>query len=337
MSVQAVTWGLKQKTGSPSAKAVLLALANYAGHDGDCYPSQEILANNTEQSIDSVQRRLHELEQKGLIYRCRRHGRNGWRRSDEIILLMDDRTKLAAGKLGWQDCEIGEALSATPESPRDMDGDHDSPSQDQQTTPQIAALAKAADYGSGLSRNGPEPTPHLCGSMNPNMNPNTSPLPPQGGVGQVLSRWERFENAYPFDPDDRKASAKRALERLSPDDQELAIAAAPRYAERCRQKNVRTAYAARWLREKGWQNFEARVEMQVASADFQIFVEKGSKEWVAWQEWLKRVRGRGSPALEFKSHGGKLGWRFPSKWPPGANLLEPGIVPSWAAESAAPP
>jgi hypothetical protein len=40
MSVQAITWALSVKAGSPGAKAVLLALANYANEFGLCWPSQ---------------------------------------------------------------------------------------------------------------------------------------------------------------------------------------------------------------------------------------------------------------------------------------------------------
>ena len=69
MSVQAISWALNAKTGSPSAKVVLLAIANYADASGVCWPSQDLIADQTEQSIDSVQRRIKELEDRGLITR----------------------------------------------------------------------------------------------------------------------------------------------------------------------------------------------------------------------------------------------------------------------------
>ncbi len=34
MSIQAVHWAIEQKTGSPSAKATLWSIANYANEDG---------------------------------------------------------------------------------------------------------------------------------------------------------------------------------------------------------------------------------------------------------------------------------------------------------------
>jgi len=69
MSVQAISWALNMKAGSPSAKVVLLAIANYADASGICWPSQDLIADQTEQSIDSVQRRIKELEDLGLLSR----------------------------------------------------------------------------------------------------------------------------------------------------------------------------------------------------------------------------------------------------------------------------
>lgn len=67
MSVQAISWALSVQTGSPGAKLVLVALANYADQHGVCWPSQALLVRQTEQSMDSVQRRLAELVERGLL------------------------------------------------------------------------------------------------------------------------------------------------------------------------------------------------------------------------------------------------------------------------------
>lgn len=69
MSWQATAWAIKQATGSTRRKAVLLALANYADPNGACWPSQERLASDTEQSVDSVQRHSDALEKMKLIER----------------------------------------------------------------------------------------------------------------------------------------------------------------------------------------------------------------------------------------------------------------------------
>jgi pyocin large subunit-like protein len=77
MSWEASTWALSQKTGSPSGKAVLLFLANYADDKGRCWPSQNTIAKQTEQSIDTVQRRIKKLEERGLLARNRRIRQDG--------------------------------------------------------------------------------------------------------------------------------------------------------------------------------------------------------------------------------------------------------------------
>jgi hypothetical protein len=69
MSWQATAWAINQTTGSTRRKALLLALANYADANGVCWPSQERLAADTEQSVDSVQRHSDALVKMKLIGR----------------------------------------------------------------------------------------------------------------------------------------------------------------------------------------------------------------------------------------------------------------------------
>jgi len=69
--IPATTWALAQTTESPSAKAVLLALAIAADADGEALVSQGALAFQTNQSIDSVQRRLKSLIKDGFLVRSR--------------------------------------------------------------------------------------------------------------------------------------------------------------------------------------------------------------------------------------------------------------------------
>ena len=79
MSWQATAWAVKQTAGSPSAKLLLLTLANYADADGCCWPSQEVLAVDTEQSVDTVQRRLKKLIDAGLTRKVpRAQGAGRW-------------------------------------------------------------------------------------------------------------------------------------------------------------------------------------------------------------------------------------------------------------------
>lgn len=85
MSGQATGWAVSQKTGSPSAKAVLLSIANYCNKDGTTWLSQRLLADESEQSVDSVQRRLADLSERGLLRRIPLN--YGGRKSVEFFIL----------------------------------------------------------------------------------------------------------------------------------------------------------------------------------------------------------------------------------------------------------
>lgn len=69
MSWRATKWAAKVKTGSTRRKALLQALANYADDFGICWPSQELLADDTEMSVDSVQRHSKVLVDMKIINR----------------------------------------------------------------------------------------------------------------------------------------------------------------------------------------------------------------------------------------------------------------------------
>ena len=77
MSWQAIAWAIQQTTGSARRKLLLLALANYADKNGVCWPSQETLARDTEQSVDTVQRQLDVLERQKRVQRERMPKRRG--------------------------------------------------------------------------------------------------------------------------------------------------------------------------------------------------------------------------------------------------------------------
>jgi hypothetical protein len=91
MSFQAMTWALRQKTGNPTAKAILLALANYADDEGSCFPGQERLAEECECSVRTIQRQMEYLESKGFLRRSRRADGRGARTSDRYFLLLHDK------------------------------------------------------------------------------------------------------------------------------------------------------------------------------------------------------------------------------------------------------
>lgn len=82
MSIEAINWALSVRGLTPSAKIILFALANYADEYGKCWPSQGRLSEISEQSVDTVQRRLSELAELGLIERARRASKGSGRLPD---------------------------------------------------------------------------------------------------------------------------------------------------------------------------------------------------------------------------------------------------------------
>lgn len=90
MSWQATNWALTQKTGDVGRKTVLLLLANLADEEGSCFPGQERLAKESEQSVSTVYRQLKRLEADGFIRREHRNsrgeGRGKGRTSDRYYL-----------------------------------------------------------------------------------------------------------------------------------------------------------------------------------------------------------------------------------------------------------
>lgn len=84
----APAWAAEQRVRDVGSKAVLLTLAAYADEDYTCFPSQERIAAETEQSVRQVARQLSYLESLGLLDRSRRYVQ-GNRSSDRYRLHLD--------------------------------------------------------------------------------------------------------------------------------------------------------------------------------------------------------------------------------------------------------
>lgn len=67
MSVYATAWAREAQTGSPMAKCLLFALAEFSNNAGTCYPSHRTLARVTEMSPGSVKTHLGRMADAGLI------------------------------------------------------------------------------------------------------------------------------------------------------------------------------------------------------------------------------------------------------------------------------
>lgn len=77
MSIEALNWSKKVRTGNYKAKLVLLVLADYANHDNVAWPSIQTIQEDTELGKSGVKRGLDILKEKGLISAVRRYRDDG--------------------------------------------------------------------------------------------------------------------------------------------------------------------------------------------------------------------------------------------------------------------
>lgn len=324
MSVQAVTWALSQKTGSPSAKAVLLALANYAGASGESFPRQERLAGETEQSVDSVQRRLKELVALGLIWKTGRYSRAeaGGRRSNEYVVLCDEHALARARELGWAPGAV------------DSEDDRDTPPPEENSG-QLEVEAYAANCGVTYAANcgaAVQLKPQIDPPLNRNCavshirlepKPRTQTLPPtpQGGIGDGTLRFEAFEAVWPFDPLDSKAQARKAFEALADEERAAAVKWARRFVELHEERKRKLCLARTYLEEKRFAQFKTAPDQACIPT---VVVWAGTPQAAAWDRYKRANGGRLLMLKERRNDDGKLTKYalLPSEWPPPAKTIE---------------
>ena len=88
MSIEAMNWAYQQKVGRPTAKAILISLANQANQDGQCWPSIDYTAKRVEVTSRSVIANLKYLADKDFLKKQIRAGDGGGRKSNFYTLNM---------------------------------------------------------------------------------------------------------------------------------------------------------------------------------------------------------------------------------------------------------
>ena len=82
MSIEVMNWAWEQPVAKATNKLVLLALADHANADGECWPSMKRIAERSDISPRHVSRAINELIDLGLVEKAgrRRHGGQfrGW-------------------------------------------------------------------------------------------------------------------------------------------------------------------------------------------------------------------------------------------------------------------
>ncbi|MHB1285524.1 MAG: helix-turn-helix domain-containing protein [Leptospirales bacterium] len=78
MSLQAMDWALRTVQGiTPTQKLILICLANHAGPEGTCWPSQNIISDYSGLSRETISRNLSDLEKRGFINSVQRRDESG--------------------------------------------------------------------------------------------------------------------------------------------------------------------------------------------------------------------------------------------------------------------
>lgn len=227
-----MAWAKRQKTGAVGRKAVLMALAERCSESATCFPSQALLADETEQSERTVQRQLEALEADGFIVHTRRYeGRDGH--------------QLARGKA----CNQYELLIDQPVNMSCWSGDQHDSDPPTNTTNEHDQHDTAMSYEVPLLNNhGLEQTTGACASLDP----PALDIEPAGE--HHLHGFDEFWAVYP-----RRVGKGNALKawrkaiKLAPPDR--IIEAARRRAEhetRFGTEMEFIAYPTSWLNGHGW-------------------------------------------------------------------------------------
>jgi hypothetical protein len=88
MSVQVISWAIKQQLPTPSDKLVLIILSNYADAEGRCWPHVDTIARDASLSVRTVRSCLARLDGEFLTIEKKR-GKSGQQSASTYRLILD--------------------------------------------------------------------------------------------------------------------------------------------------------------------------------------------------------------------------------------------------------
>lgn len=319
MSVVAMAWAWERQCGSPSAKLILMSLADFANQDGECFPSVALLAKLTEQSASTVRRRLQELENDRLIERREQYRENGSRTVDLIRLLMTQRGDGGGGNGNPR------RRKAVDLGPVNLGGP---------ALPECEGPPVTGEQGALSAVKRPEPLSEPSSE--------SSPQPPGSRVDFEMEQDPEFawfrerwgEHA-------KGASWRRALsawQGLPATDRTDALSRLPRYLEDCRTRQRKVCHPRTYLTERRWEScadvpVRARAPQdgitnavdlarQAEDRTGWVFVPADSPGWRVWHQAFTQVGvpfGAARMTYVELPEGGftrQMGRHFPSAMPP---------------------
>lgn len=250
MSVWATSWAWEQPVEGAGAKIVLVALADFADEDGECWPGQDRLATMTSQSVRSIVNHLEKLEAEGWIKRERQTEENG-RRSTNVYVLQAPLERLRAPTRRTKTVRGGDDPSAKP-----ADGAADgavSPCAEAASGDDTVPGAEAA-HGPCANESTGHVQPTTAHIDEPSDEPSKNIYPdatrPPG--------FDEFYRAYPRMDGDPRTDAQQAWARRikAGDKPDQLIAAARKMAGVHKTESWRKApHAATWLTKERWKDW----------------------------------------------------------------------------------
>lgn len=339
MSIEAISWVIKQDIPDGVAKLVAMVLADYADrHTGEAHPKIRQLAEACSQSERSVQRKLRVLQDLDVLTiqlgHCPKSGRQ---RANSYILHLPGVDVPGRDERFARGDQAG-AGSAQP-SPR---GDFGAPHNSAEGCPSVTGEGDNAVTGEGDSpvtpienpsdstvrRDSPHPPAggrgagqlHIRGDSPaaPAERPSLTGRSPPGRLsGPVVEQFGRLWAAFP--EGGRLDSDRRAAERLFAElpfaDRDLAVSAAGAYAAHLARHPGRSSKALHtWLRTRRFENSRPAAAPATPIGATRVFVEEGTPAWNAWMAF-RQAQGEGRCPTTSKPGYANPGWHFPSEWP----------------------
>ena len=252
MSIQAVAWAISQRVGSPTGKALLICLANYANEKGECWPSQTTIAREAELGERATLDWLQKLEAQGLITRTRRNRRDGSRTSDLFQLA------------------IGAKVSVETNQPAKTAG---------RKNQAAKSAARPGTRCRGVRHEVPGNEPSLDPSPESSSLPSKDPERRKGDFNQFWEDWPEQER-----PEFRGA-AEATFEKLSADDQQASVTHAAAFRINAKQQGS-VGLMIPYLKKRSFRDFQHGPKL-TSEGRFEIKPE--CKEWQPWIDHMAKT------------------------------------------------
>ncbi len=255
MSIQAVAWAISQRVGSPTGKALLICLANYANEKGECWPSQTTIAREAELGERATRDWLQKLEALGLITRTRRNRRDGSRTSDLFQLAIVAKVSVVTNQPAKTAGRKNQAAKSA---------------------------ARPGTRFRGVRHQVPGNEPSLDPSPESSSLPSKDPGRRRGGFDQLWEAWPEQER-----PEFRGA-AEATFDKLSADDQQASVTHAAAFRKNAKQQGS-VGLMIPYLKKRSFRDFKDGPKL-TSEGRFEI-----KPECKEWQPWIDHMAATVSP------------------------------------------